>query len=832
MGKVKHIVLLCSIILGMSTSLYGYTFFQETPSPPSTIKHSAKYNQGDGMLTNCIQEAFIDSNGRLWLNPCEITAEGFSFSFFQYDGVRSYRYTIRPPWLASDEDQPIWYAVGEDKNDFLYGMDADRSILFNWHPDTKEQFFYRLKQGQKLLNLTEHPQGGVLVLVETGNTYQVHHWNKGRMKLLSAIQLDFPAKRLSGYPYPFEANDHTAYFFHQAEGLVKVDLNSGVAAFLPWVHLTDKYKIVPFPYDERDRLKWLFKLVDNNRILLFLGQENGLFSLDTSSETLVPLEDFNSKLTTKIEQKYFKFYFGEDDKNNTLLIWGYIDSYNNASLTNETGFQAWILDQDGNWLDYSDKIIEEGFVPDLEWLDYPKKFISQDFKHQLGWITQEGIYFIEFQPALDIKKFPFITGVRGITPVNEDKILINSDMMFNYLMDLNKDTSSFYNTKFITRPLSSIIRNKDTIWMALYPKGIGKYNIGNGQIDQYETGISSDKFTFIDQDRILLFSLKGDVYTYTISTNNLQPFEVDGKPLTLENNVNQLLWVNEDTLWVGAINGLWELDVKNKSASKIQHLELLRNTNVLCINQNENGDFWMGTGSKGILVYNPKEKTVKQISTAQGLSNNTVVGILKDDEGYLWAATFDGITVLNKEGIPLFDLGISEGILDYEFNRTSYRKLPNGKLVFGGLHGFIVLNPKQIIEIHENRIPREIYLTSLEYFDSESKEELQLYGNYVSNEPIKIPANHRYLGLDFAVSEYTDLDEHRYSYRLVPEELSKEEVDRIPWIDLGSQSKVLINNIPTGKYRVQVLGVDHQSSQSIAPLEIPVEVDEFFYKKI
>ena len=81
------------------------------------------------------------------------------------------------------------------------------------------------------------------------------------------------------------------------------------------------------------------------------------------------------------------------------------------------------------------------------------------------------------------------------------------------------------------------------------------------------------------------------------------------------------------------------------------------------------------------------------------------------------------------------------------------------------------------------------------------------------------------------MSTYGGLNEHYYAYRYVPTEATGEKSEEIPWIETGSNSQLVLNNLPAGKYNIQIRGIDQHSHQTTKPLEIPVFVDQFFYQK-
>jgi signal transduction histidine kinase/DNA-binding response OmpR family regulator len=170
-------------------------------------------------------------------------------------------------------------------------------------------------------------------------------------------------------------------------------------------------------------------------------------------------------------------------------------------------------------------------------------------------------------------------------------------------------------------------------------------------------------------------------------------------------------------------------------------------------------------------------------------------------------------------------------LIDDHVRPSAIAKLPNGKFAFGGTTGISILEPDHILNTLAKKERNLIYVTSLGYYSVEKKQDVNINNSFNKLGTIHISAEKRYLNLDFALSRYTSLQQQSYEYRILPAKSIDKQTSQVPWINLGAASQVTINNLPVGEHIVQVQGVDKQLNPVVAPLEIPILVDDFFYRK-
>ena len=126
--------------------------------------------------------------------------------------------------------------------------------------------------------------------------------------------------------------------------------------------------------------------------------------------------------------------------------------------------------------------------------------------------------------------------------------------------------------------------------------------------------------------------------------------EKDGTPFTSQ-RITILFRDSHKRLWVGGEEGI---SVFQQEGIEIEKVPILPESSVTktftnCIYEAANGIIWVGT-REGFYCFNEKEKKIKRYTTANGLPNNVVYGILEDTFGRLWVSTNRGISCFNQIG--------------------------------------------------------------------------------------------------------------------------------------------------------------------------------------
>ncbi len=820
-------------------------------NPPSvtSIDH---YTLSDGLALNTLNNVFVDSKGRMWVNPDVMTARQFRSSFFQFDGTKSIFHELKPDSLSKKGVSQTWFIMGEAIDGFMFGANRLNKTLFCWHPDNGIQYFFKLEGNEKLLNMAPHPEGGVLALTveildqdNLGNeTYRVTHLKNGIARQVGSIELDFKDDLIPLTPkrfaYPFEVTANIAWFFHQRKGLVKLSLNSGAMEFTPWTDFEGmpliKRNFYDVPYHS---FHWNMVGVQKDELLLYLGQQNGFFTVNIHNSKLKQDHRLNELIVRENgADLMLKVFFVRDKKKNVFITSGYYNR--DVSQFDVEDFQALLIDQAGCWYNYTGLLDQMNKKVKMDYKPHGRYF-SSNFLNEVGsTVMEKGMAVMDLQPDMKIETINTTIGYgpRAMVGVDTSTLLVNRDDQLMLLSLTDHTWTQVEDSVIQLVEFSPLISKNGRIWMSKYQRFNGtllSFDPGNDQMDSFPVETEFEQFIFINEQEIALFSDNGELFNvgqlliYNTETRSSKPFLLEGTAFSIEAKVNDLLLTGENSLWVGAQNGLWHFDLSKNKVEHIKHHNFLNDANITCIYQGEDERFWLGTDKHGILIFDFKTNDIEQVSVKDGLANNTVVGIIVDDQSNRWVATFNGISIVSPKGKVLSKLRKSDGLIDNQVRPSAFANLPNGKLVFGGTAGISILEPDYILNTLAKKERNFIYLTSLEYYSKKKEQDVLINNSFNKLGTIHISAEERYINLDFALSRYTSLQQQTFQYRILPAKATDKQTSQAPWINLGAASQVTINNLPVGEHIIQVKG--EQLNQAAVPLEIPILVDDFFYHK-
>ena len=202
-------------------------------------------------------------------------------------------------------------------------------------------------------------------------------------------------------------------------------------------------------------------------------------------------------------------------------------------------------------------------------------------------------------------------------------------------------------------------------------------------------------------------------YLYIGSTAGLDALDLNGRSVIKLNyildeigmnskNISAIYRDSKRNFWLGTFvdNGLIKIDAdtgiinvfKNKENDSLS----LSDNTIRCIGENSKGEIWIGTNF-GLNRYNEKDDTFTSYTTKDGLANDTIYGILFDDKDNPWVSTNLGIAKINIDTNVINNLNITDGLQSNEFNGNSYFKTKKGEFIFGGINGFNLFIPDEVV---------------------------------------------------------------------------------------------------------------------------------------
>lgn len=372
--------------------------------------------------------------------------------------------------------------------------------------------------------------------------------------------------------------------------------------------------------------------------------------------------------------------------------------------------------------------------------------------------------------------------------------------------------------------------SKNLVYIGTHAGGLSVLNRQSGRIEHFNPQncelIDQNIYAILpdDANHLWLGTLSGLVrFNPDKRTFSTIQQEQNGTPIK-NRRITTLFRDSQRRLWVGGEEGLATYITRNSEVQSTAilpaHSSLL-NSFVNCIYQAANGTFWIGT-REGVYGYNEKKKELHHYTTANGLPNNVLYGILEDSSGRLWMSTNKGLTCFNPETEKFRNFTESDGIQSNQFNTSSYCRTANGQMYFGGINGITTFRPELLID---NPYTPAVVITNLRLFNKIVRPDDEtgiLTKNISDTRSITLAADQSTFSLEFVVSNYISGRHNTFAYKL--DGYDKE------WYTLTDQRNVSYSNLPQGTYEFLVKAANSDGKWNEVPTALQITVLPIWYK--
>lgn len=296
--------------------------------------------------------------------------------------------------------------------------------------------------------------------------------------------------------------------------------------------------------------------------------------------------------------------------------------------------------------------------------------------------------------------------------------------------------------------------NDGYLWVGTYDEGLNKINIESNEIKVYKN-IEKDKNSLGGNEvRNILQDINGTIWVCTngglskyIESEerfiNYTNKSYDGYSI-LDNNTFSIIEDKNGLIMVGTYRGVSIFDPNNK----IEHYKndpfdsnSLSENSVNGIYEDNENFIWAGTRSTGVNIINRESKTIKHITTDDGLDSNNINSIAGYDE-YIWIGTSSGLNKIDKNNNTIENYNSNEMLNSV---KIKYLYLDSNKYLWMGTpQGIYILNTytDEITDLsyilHNNNID-DTYIETI-YEDREGN---YWIGTFLKGYLIKIDAKNK-----------------------------------------------------------------------------------------
>jgi len=343
----------------------------------------------------------------------------------------------------------------------------------------------------------------------------------------------------------------------------------------------------------------------------------------------------------------------------------------------------------------------------------------------------------------------------------------------------------------------------NAIYATTEGQGFVKLNDKGEVVDQvFNRDDSNDIFYSIQElnENYLIAGSKGyvSIINKDLSLIDDLPISAISKHIRNDDVIMDILIDNRNRgVWLATESGLslFDKDLSNEIqfySNSSQSDVKLNNRSISSLLQSVTGDtLWIG-GNKGIDVIDiGNESYVRFIENWNKNANTKVTGLVKDHSGNIWASTFDGIIVFNKEEDDIFTIDRNMGLINQEFNYKSLLLTQNGKVVMGGVSGYDVIDTSIIYQDYSS----DIYLTKVEFNSAKESIVEPYFINSKSELPIiRYRTDKKSVRLFFSVLDLSFSDRYVIEYKL----------DNSFWQKVDDKNSIMLNNLAYGTYRLNI----------------------------
>ena len=237
----------------------------------------------------------------------------------------------------------------------------------------------------------------------------------------------------------------------------------------------------------------------------------------------------------------------------------------------------------------------------------------------------------------------------------------------------------------------------------------------------------------------------------------------------------------------------------------------------------KDGKIWLGSNGYGLYCYNYNKegKTyVKSFTTNNGLANNTVKGIVEDNQGMLWIATDNGLSIFNPKTETFSSYSREDGLLSSQFYFNGAIRDAKGKIYLGTDEGLMAVtgvnhavHNSARLRFTELLVDNQPVFAGSDYLDDDISIAKRLC----------IHESDKSFTIFFSALNYGSESQGVYLYRMKGYEND--------WVQLKpGQHSVRYSTLPAGSYQFEVKYIPSFDSDKEQVISVDIKVTPYFWK--
>lgn len=590
-----------------------------------------------------------DHKGLMWFSTKEgiDRYDGSGYKHYNlYPADKLTRYGLRRNKFHVDDKQRIW--VNNFSDIFLYQHDLDRF-----------DFVYNVANNNTIRDLFVKDDQHILLATDQG-----------------LIKYNYQTKKSNSFA---ELSQPIVGFYRYNNELLLIALKNDILFFNLKTEKISATQLSSSLRKEINQLSISSMCVDAAKNI-FVGSTGQISTFKITDQSLKTNATLNSSISkvevTKIlpDQQQF-IYFGTEGKGvykidaQLNIVKAYLTDQNNlASLPENEAIDVFIDKENRVWM----------------------------AGHEISYLNTQQLKFNYYTHQINNPNSLVHNSIRSVVEDHSGKLWVGTNFGISILKPDRKNWD-YINTHSQQRNMSS---NKVTALAKGQHQDVvaGTYQSGIYQISaSYEITHLSRETNFSPKNNVNKILVNGNDVWYGGAGGYLKRLDL-GNGLTKTFAISNVLSIAKNQygqIITGGHNGINIIDLNdgittfNASTYKIG--------SIFCVMADTKNQIWLGSEGQGLIKFDIDQKKFKKYSTKDGLPSNLVYGILEDNDHNLWISTTKGLSCFDIKKQTFRNYSIADGLPIKEFAYGAYTKTAKGEMVFGGNHGLVIFNPKDII---------------------------------------------------------------------------------------------------------------------------------------
>ena len=565
-------------------------------------------------------------------------------------------------------------------------------------------------------------------------------------------------------------------------------------------------------------------IIQNGQIYLSLKKMGVLkFSLlNPKQRTLIPLIENLRAGTLSLSKKYniihYNGHFVRILKNDSLFLHPELKGLEQINFFEEDEFGNCMYIEKNRTLNinYLNEIFSHIFGADNN-LEFRTICKVSDNCFLIG--TNQGITRINKNPAFS-KQIKDYTITKPETIIIRRSILENNNKLYflNYPFIIEQDSLLRNLTDSIIPPSDGLIM-QNQLFFATDGNGLKSINLNTKKITNHSCNVMRTNESFesisVISDTLILLTKDNKIVLYNPSNAKGRAYYL--KEGTIVHVAKQ--GKKSNIIYLGTNHGVFRFLYSEPIGIKPINLFSESNFDIrdILLRETKN-QMWLAT-SQGVIVMDINNlKILKSYTNEYQVSHQKVVKLLEDDNNYIWASTYSGLTVYNTTNNTIRFINKNHGIYNTEYNYKSGCKLKNGNLAFGGLNSHEIINPNSLSEF---KYVTKFLISGVEVIENETKKILK---KYVEGQKLSFNTGKETLKIYAGTLDHQYENGYKFEYCL----------DTLNWQKITSKNFILISNLSYGDYILRIrmfnpFGEIVQEKQIPLIANVPFYITTTFY---